>query len=81
LKFVEDCTVHKGQGVPASNVPSPTLSGVHDGLAVGVAVAVAVLVGVNVGVAVFVGVEVLLNVGDAVGVATTQWYANVSIPM
>lgn len=64
-KFVEVCTVHKDHGVPASNVPSPTLSdGVQDGLAVAVAVAVAVFVGVNVAVA--VGVNVLVDVGVAV---------------
>lgn len=70
-KFVEVCTVHKGQGVPASNVPSPILSdGVQDGIAVAVAVAVAVFVGVKaaVGVKVAVGVAVFVLVGVKVAV-------------
>jgi hypothetical protein len=59
--LVDVWTVHAGHGLPASNVPSATLSdGVHIGVgvvdAVPVGVAVGVLVGVNVGVAVGVGV-------------------------
>jgi len=62
-KFVDVWTVHNGHGVPASNVPSATLSdGVHDGLAVGVAVFVEVKVGDGEAVAVFVGVPQLVVV-------------------